>query len=96
MLAGVSSGAMVMPLEGEGGMFSGATLRAHMRDPQDRHEPRSRLVTIEQSSNLGGGRVWTLAQIEELAGGARAPDPPVEDDDEHDGDEIHEHEEHEH
>jgi threonine aldolase len=66
--AAAISGAMVMPLEGEGGMFSGATLRAHMRDPQDRHEPRSRLVTIEQTTNLGGGRVWPLAKIEEVLG----------------------------
>ena len=64
--AAAISGAMVMPLEGEGGMFSGATLRAHMRDPQDRHEPRSRLVTIEQTTNLGGGRVWPPAKIEEV------------------------------
>ena len=66
--AAAISGAMVMPLEGEGGMFSGATLRAHMRDPQDRHEPRSRLVMVEQTTNLGGGRVWPLAKIEEVLG----------------------------
>jgi threonine aldolase len=64
--AAAISGAMVMPLEGEGGMFSGATLRAHMRDPQDRHEPRSRLVTVEQTTNLGGGRVWPLERIVEV------------------------------
>jgi threonine aldolase len=66
--AAAISGAMVMPLEGDGGMFSGATLRAHMRDPADRHEPRSRLVTVEQTTNLGGGRVWPLAKIEEVLG----------------------------
>ncbi len=66
--AAAISGAMVMPLEGEGGMFSGATLRAHMRDPNDRHEPRSRLVTVEQTTNLGGGRVWPVAKIEEVLG----------------------------
>jgi threonine aldolase len=64
--AAAISGAMTMPLEGEGGMFGAATLRAHMRDPLDRHEPRSRLVTVEQTTNLGGGRVWPLAQIEEV------------------------------
>jgi threonine aldolase len=64
--AAAISGAMVMPLEGEGGMFSGATLRAHMRDPHDRHEPRSRLVTVEQTTNLGGGRVWPQAKIAEV------------------------------
>jgi threonine aldolase len=64
--AAAISGAMVMPLEGEGGKFTGEALRAHMRDPADRHEPRSRLVTVEQTTNLGGGRVWPLAQIEEV------------------------------
>ena len=64
--AAAISGAMVMPLEGEGGMFSGATLRAHMRDPLDRHEPRSRLVTVEQTTNLGGGRVWPQAKLAEV------------------------------
>jgi threonine aldolase len=64
--AAAISGAMVMPLDGEGGKFTGDALRAHMRDPADRHEPRSRLVTVEQTTNLGGGRVWPLAQIEEV------------------------------
>jgi threonine aldolase len=64
--AAAISGAMVMPLEGEGGKFTGDALRAHMRDPADRHEPRSRLVMIEQTTNLGGGRVWPLAQIEDV------------------------------
>ena len=49
-----------MPLEGEGGKFTAAALRARMRDPEDRHEPRSRLVMVEQTTNLGGGRVWPL------------------------------------
>jgi threonine aldolase len=56
----------VMPLDGEGGMFSGEALRAQMRDPADSHEPRSRFVMVEQTTNLGGGRVWPRAQIEEV------------------------------
>jgi threonine aldolase len=64
--AAVISGAMIMPLEGEGGMFSGEALRARMRDPADSHEPRSRLLMVEQTTNLGGGRVWPLAKIEEV------------------------------
>ena len=62
----VISGAMVMPLEGEGGMFDGAALRARMRDRSDTHEPRSRLVMVEQTTNLGGGRVWPRAKIAEV------------------------------
>lgn len=69
--AAAISGAMVMPLEGGGGMFSAATLRARMRDPADSHEPRSRLVSIEQTTNLGGGRVWPPAQIGEVLEVAR-------------------------
>ncbi len=69
--AATISGAMVMPLEGEGGMFDGAALRARMRDPADSHEPRSRLLMVEQSTNLGGGRVWPLARIEEVLEVAR-------------------------
>jgi threonine aldolase len=69
--AAAMSGAMIMPLEGEGGKFVGAALRAQMRDPGDRHEPRSRLVMVEQTTNLGGGRVWPLAQIEDVLDVAR-------------------------
>ncbi|MFT3863081.1 MAG: threonine aldolase family protein [Solirubrobacterales bacterium] len=69
--AATMSGAMIMPLDGDGGMFDGAALRARMRDPSDRHEPRSRLVTVEQTTNLGGGRVWPSARIEEVLEVAR-------------------------
>jgi threonine aldolase len=69
--AAALSGAMVMPIDGEGGTFTGEALRAQMRDPADRHEPRSRLVTVEQTTNLGGGRVWPLAKIEEVLAVAR-------------------------
>ncbi|MBS1679913.1 MAG: threonine aldolase family protein [Actinobacteria bacterium] len=69
--AAVLSGAMVMPLEGGGGMFEGEALRARMRDPSDSHEPRSRLVMVEQTTNLGGGRVWPTAKIAEVLEVAR-------------------------
>ena len=60
------SGALVFPLGGEGGIFSGADLEAAMRDPGDRHQPRSRLVSVEQTTNMGGGRVWSQAEIDEV------------------------------
>ena len=41
-----------------------------MRDP-GRHNPRSRLVAIEQTVNRGGGAVWPLQAIEEVAAVAR-------------------------
>ena len=51
---------LARPLEGEGGMFGAAALEAALRDPDDRHQPRSRLVCVEQTTNIGGGRIWPL------------------------------------
>jgi threonine aldolase len=53
------------------GKFTGAALAAMIRNPAIRHQPRSRLVAIEQTTNLGGGAVWTLAEIEDVANVAR-------------------------
>jgi threonine aldolase len=64
--AAALSGAMVCALDGEGGIFSGAALEAAIRDPDDRHQPRSRLVSVEQTTNMGGGRVWSRAQLDEV------------------------------
>jgi threonine aldolase len=66
------AGALICHLHGEGGMFDGATLEASLRDPSDRHQPRSRLVSIEQTTNMGGGRVWPLEKIEEVLAVAAA------------------------
>jgi threonine aldolase len=65
------AGAMICGLEGEGGIFSAAELEAALRDPTDRHQPRSRLVMVEQTTNLGGGRVWPRQAIEEVLDVAR-------------------------
>jgi threonine aldolase len=64
--AAALSGAMIYALEGEGGMFSAEALEAAIRDPADRHQPRSRLVAVEQTTNMGGGRVWSQARIDEV------------------------------
>jgi threonine aldolase len=68
--AGAISGATVEPLDGEGGMFDAETLRAAIRPP-GRHFPRTRLVAVEQTTNLAGGRVWPLERIEAVLGVAR-------------------------
>jgi threonine aldolase len=64
--AAALSGAMIHALDGEGGMFSGAELEAAMRDPGDRHQPRSRLVAVEQTTNLGGGRIWPREALDDV------------------------------
>jgi threonine aldolase len=35
-----------------------------LRPAGDRYAPRSRLVSIEQTTNVGGGRIWPLAAID--------------------------------
>jgi threonine aldolase len=66
------AGAMVRPLAGAGGIFTAADVEAALRPPGDRYAPRSRLVSVEQTTNLGGGRVWPLATIEAVLAVARA------------------------
>jgi threonine aldolase len=65
------AGAMLYPLDGDGGMFTPAQVQAALRDPSDRHQPRSRLVCVEQTTNVGGGRVWPLQSMRDVMGVAR-------------------------
>ena len=70
--AAALAGAQLYELDGAAGMFTAAALGAAMRDPTDRHQPLSRLVCVEQTTNMGGGRVWPLERIEEVLAIARA------------------------
>jgi threonine aldolase len=53
---------MINALDGDGGIFTGEQLEAAIR-PDNRYLPRSRVVSVEQTTNMGGGRVWPLDQI---------------------------------
>lgn len=65
------SSAMVHGLDGDGGRFTAAQVQEAIRPP-DRYLPRSRLVSVEQTTNLAGGRIWPLSQIREVLEVARA------------------------
>ena len=65
-LAGVN----VRSLEGPRGQYDAGTLEAAIR-PDNRHMPRSRLVWVEQTSNLGGGSIWPLPKVREVTEVAR-------------------------
>lgn len=65
------SGAMCSHLQGNRGIFSAAQLQAAIR-PESRYDPRSRMVVVEQTSNLGGGAIWPLETIQEVCGVAGA------------------------
>ncbi len=64
------AGAMVNRLDGEGGMFTAEQVEEALW-PDDRYMPRSRVVSVEQTTNMGGGRVWPLEQMREVLGVAR-------------------------
>jgi threonine aldolase len=65
------SGAVLNPVDGPRGMFDADTLRAHLRPAGDRYMPRSRLVSLEQTTNIAGGRVWPLEQMQSVVAAAR-------------------------
>ena len=57
------AGAMPVPIPGAHGMFDADALAARLSAPGDRYAPRSRLVCVEQTTNVGGGRVWPRGQL---------------------------------
>src|SRR3954471_22911370 len=67
------SGAVMTVVDGDVGMFTPAALDAAIRShpASDRYAPRPRLVCVEQPTNMGGGRVWPLAQVEAVLDVAR-------------------------
>jgi threonine aldolase len=66
------SGAILTVLEsepGRTGIFSAETLRGAIGGSSpggDRYSPRPRLVSVEQTVNIGGGRVWPEAKVLEV------------------------------
>ena len=67
------SGAMLHPLVADGGIFTADQVREVLshRSDLNRYLPRARLVSVEQTTNMGGGRVWPLDTITEVTAVAR-------------------------
>src|SRR5215213_7798719 len=65
-----NAGLMIHALDGDGGIFSADQVRAAIR-PDSRYMPRSRVVSVEQTTNMGGGRVWPLQAVREVLDVAR-------------------------
>ncbi|MBA2793529.1 MAG: low specificity L-threonine aldolase, partial [Thermoleophilaceae bacterium] len=57
------NGAMTRQIDAPTGIFSATEVGAAVRAPTNRYAPRSRLVSVEQTTNMGGGRVWSLDAI---------------------------------
>ena len=65
---------MIHALDGEGGIFTTRQVEEALRDPGNRYLPRSRVVSVEQTTNMGGGRVWPLDSVKAVLEVARAHD----------------------
>jgi len=65
------AGVMLNPVAGTRGIFSAAQLRERLRADRP-YAPRQRLVEVEQTANLGGGTIWPLAVLTEIADTAHA------------------------
>ncbi|MFW5998991.1 MAG: threonine aldolase family protein, partial [Halanaerobiaceae bacterium] len=63
--AAVISNVSIRPIKGENGIFNASQMETAIRD-QDYHSPQTTLVSIEQTSNMGGGKIWPLATIKEV------------------------------
>ena len=64
------SGVSCRLIAGRRGVFTGDDVRAILR-PKNEHFPRTKLVCVENTHNRGGGTVWPIERIAEVAGVAR-------------------------
>ncbi len=64
------SGVQIAPLPGRRGVYSADQARAAIRDTH-RYAPRSALLEVENTANMGGGTVWPLADVRAVTEVAR-------------------------
>lgn len=64
------AGVMPRLVHGVRGIFSGDDLRAGLR-PANIHFPHTKLVSVENTTNRGGGSVWPMATLADVAAAAR-------------------------
>ena len=63
----VHSGLVMRSLESTAGRFSGEQVREAVWDRRDTHRPITRLVSIENTNNSAGGRVWPVDEVAAVA-----------------------------
>jgi threonine aldolase len=61
------SGYLTRPLPGDRGRLTPEQIRAVAYTEEDLHAPMTRIVSIENTHNSSGGRVWPLEEIEAVA-----------------------------
>jgi len=64
--AAALAGAQIRTVDGDRGRFTAGDLLGALRG-RKRNAPRSRLVAVEQTVNRGGGAVWPLDRLQDVA-----------------------------
>ncbi|MEM7587524.1 MAG: GntG family PLP-dependent aldolase [Acidobacteriota bacterium] len=72
--AALHSGVTCRLLSGDGGRFQAAEVEAVINDPEDTHFPRTRVVSIENTCNKGGGTCWDFREIERIGAVCKSHD----------------------
>jgi threonine aldolase len=62
---------MVRPLDGPRGLFTAEAVQEVLRDPGDPGQQRSRILLVENPTNIGGGAVWPIDRIRAVTDVAR-------------------------
>ncbi len=58
-----NSGCSVKLIAGDHGRFSAMQVNEALNDPNNPHLPRTRLVSVENTTNRGGGSIWDLGAV---------------------------------
>ncbi len=58
--------ASIIPIKGDRGVFTAEQIKKFVQAPILRNIPRSRLVSLEQTTNFGGGAIWPLEEIKSI------------------------------
>ena len=62
----MNSGASVCLLEGDQGRITAADVAAHINPPADPHRPLTRLVSVENTMNKGGGSIYDFNELKAI------------------------------
>jgi threonine aldolase len=60
------SGVMCRCMEGHRGIFGAPEVKASLR-PANQHFPRTRMICLENTHNRGGGSIWPMERLAEVA-----------------------------
>ena len=64
-------GFQIIALPGAGGQFTPDTFRKALH-PRTRYQPPQVLVSVEQTTNIGGGTIWKKSALDEVVGIAKS------------------------